>query len=380
MPHNTPTKILLLLHELRPGGAPKVIIDALSCRSSELDIRTISLTGGQWEQRCSKLGPLLIYWPKPVASIIKKYPSLIAKHVRRLMWKIGIRHWWKPDVVYINSVWSLRLAALIDLPEGVPVILHVHETGNLLSCKAHQFSGILRNLPSKYIAVTDNVRRQLIDLYGIPESKISVIHNYVDDQKLLQQQAQPNPNGVFTVGGAGYLNWYKGGILWLQMARELIRISDQPVRFMWVGVTDDAEGEVFRQIARKMDIESYVEFIPPQADPTSFFASFDIVAVSSWEESFSLVAAENMMLGKPVVCFAGSGGTPEVVGDAGVVIDEFSPRLMAEAILELAQSPERRRAMGIAAQERAIKLFSAEQQISKICDVIKQAACPAEYK
>ncbi len=73
-----------------------------------------------------------------------------------------------------------------------------------------------------------------------------------------------------------------------------------------------------------------------------------------------------MLLGKPVVCFRNSGGAPEEVGDTGLVVSEFSPRAMAQAIANLASSSEHMSLLGEAARQRVLDNFSCAQQVQKI--------------
>ncbi len=45
-------------------------------------------------------------------------------------------------------------------------------------------------------------------------------------------------------------------------------------------------------MARLLKLESIVEFVPLTKEPLTYFAEFDVTAITSWEESFSLVTAE----------------------------------------------------------------------------------------
>ena len=55
------------------------------------------------------------------------------------------------------------------------------------------------------------------------------------------------------------------------------------------------------------------------------------VCPSIWEEALGMVNAEAMAFGLPVVAFA-KGGIPEVVGDAGIIVREITPRALAKGI------------------------------------------------
>ena len=115
-----------------------------------------------------------------------------------------------------------------------------------------------------------------------------------------------------------------------------------------------------------MGLDDMVEFIPPTPKPMEHFAGFDIFAMTSWEDPCPLVVLENMGLAKPVVCFAGGGGAPEVVGDTGVIIPDFDPQAMARAIADLAADPQQRARLGALARQRVLANFTDRVQVPKI--------------
>ena len=93
--------------------------------------------------------------------------------------------------------------------------------------------------------------------------------------------------------------------------------------------------------------------------------------MTSWEESASLVVLENMLLEKPVVCFAGSGGPPELLGDTGVIVEQFDPLVMAQAVAALARDPDKRARLGRAAHQRVKEEFVVPVQVPKIFRVME---------
>jgi glycosyltransferase involved in cell wall biosynthesis len=127
----------------------------------------------------------------------------------------------------------------------------------------------------------------------------------------------------------------------------------------------------------KLHLEDVVQLAPHTPDPKALYGAMDIFLMSSWEESASIVVLEAMALGKPVVCFKGSGGPPEEVADTGVVVEDFSPTAMADAIETLAAAPDRRASLGAAARERARTRFAldliAEQLHGVISGSLRQA-------
>jgi glycosyltransferase involved in cell wall biosynthesis len=76
------------------------------------------------------------------------------------------------------------------------------------------------------------------------------------------------------------------------------------------------------------------------------------------EEGFGIPAAEAMGCEVAVVA-SDAGGLPEVVehGVTGLVVPRGNSGALAQAIGALLQDPERRRVMGQAGRQRALRLF-----------------------
>ena len=372
-------RVLLLMHELSPTGAPKVALSAFEQFTNDIELRTLSYLGGPLERPFRAIGSVQILvsrgWPgmsAPLGALLSFGWHRVLSQVKALWWAWPLRRW-KPDVIYINSVAGLLVARRLRLPSA-PVLLHVHELDHVLVAFTQHSPHLLQDLPSRYIAVSESVSEALTDRYRVPIEKVVVIPASVADPFAL-----PLPtirrDARFVVGGAGVINWCKGAQLWLLMASEVkARLGPENVRFVWVGVPDNEEGWQFREMARKLSLTDEIEFVPFTPCPQDYFKQFDVFALTSWEESASLVAMENMLLEKPVVCFAGTGGPCEFVGDAGVVVSEFSPPLMADAIADLASDPARRTAIGKAARCRVLENFTAAHQAPKILKEIRRLA------
>jgi len=90
----------------------------------------------------------------------------------------------------------------------------------------------------------------------------------------------------------------------------------------------------------------------------------DVCVCTSTSEAFSLVLAEAMACGKPVIATA-VGGIPEVVGgcEAGFLVPVGSPSSVVEAAESLLGDPELRRAMGARGRRRVEDEFSLTRMV-----------------
>ena len=372
----TKIKTLLLLHELSLTGAPRVAMDAFGELRDALDTRIVSFKGGPLADRFRAIGPIVILDEIPVGS---DFSLRIRRRIQRVLWRREILRW-APDLIYVNTMAALRVATRLDLPRA-PVLLHVHEMGLGLAEFWNAWPDTARRWPDRYITVSGPAREDLLG-YGVAPDRVSLIHEFVQTREpgfaLSRSGPETHPAAgtgkkPLIVGGAGSIAWRKGPVLWLQVAAEVQRlVGDSRVRFRWVGVPDGMTGAEFKETARKLNVGALVDAIPVTPDPISQFSAFDLFALTSMEDPCPLVVLESMMLGTPVICFAGSGGAPEEVGDTGVVVEEFSPALMARAIVDLAEAPGRRLALGQAARERVLRHFSAETRAPLILSEMRR--------
>ncbi len=372
-------KVLLLLHDLSPTGAPKLVVSAFERFRDAVELRTITYHGGPLRDRVRQLGPvqtLVSYqWPGGMPAprdllLFLGHRSLSVGKAQ--VWSREIARW-KPDMVYVNSVAGLLAAKRLRLPP-VSVLLHVHELDSFLYPFSRDAPELLLGLPDRYVAVSQAVADALTGRYGVDGGKVVVVPAFVEEIPL--PPARPAASdGRLVVGGAGVLSWVKGPQLWLLMAAALKkRLGADRVRFVWVGMVENEEGWQFREMARKLGLTADVEMAPFTDRPLDYYAAFDVFALTSWEETASLAALENMLLQTPVVCFAGAGGPPEFVGPAGIIIGEFSPPDMAEAVAALAGDPALRAALGEAARRRVLSRFTAEKQAPRLLEEIRRLA------
>jgi glycosyltransferase involved in cell wall biosynthesis len=89
------------------------------------------------------------------------------------------------------------------------------------------------------------------------------------------------------------------------------------------------------------------------------------------DEVFALSLIEALACGRPVVA-AGGGGTPELLGEAGVVAPPADPAAFARLLGDLLGDAARRAALAVAARRRALERYSVERMVSDYADVLER--------
>lgn len=127
-----------------------------------------------------------------------------------------------------------------------------------------------------------------------------------------------------------------------------------PARLALVG--DGPERAAVEELARTRGVADAVAFVGPRPDVADELPHADAFLLPSVTESFGVAALEAMSAGVPVVAYR-VGGIPEVVGEAGSLVEPFDVGAFADAVLAIAGDSARRSALGAAARARAVALF-----------------------
>ncbi len=103
------------------------------------------------------------------------------------------------------------------------------------------------------------------------------------------------------------------------------------------------------------------------------------LASTSRAESFGIAVAEAQAAGLPAVVTDTGTGTAESVEDGvtGFVVAPRDPRALAGALASLLADEDRRRRMGAAARERAVRLHSLHERAAEVMDLYRQVASSA---
>jgi alpha-maltose-1-phosphate synthase len=297
-----------------------------------------------------------------------------------------------PDVVHCHT-WYAHLAGCLARPlTAAPLVLTTHSLEphrpwkvEQLGSAYHATTWIERTAYENadgVIAVSQAMKEDVQELYGVAPERVRVIHNGIDPE---EYQARPAPGtlrslgidpGVPIVLFVGRITRQKG-ILHLVRAIRYLRPGVQVVLCAGAPDTEAIAAEMTALVAEaKRASEIEVIWIPemlPKADVIALYTHAAVFVCPSVYEPFGIINLEAMACETSVVA-AAVGGIPEIVvpGQTGLLVpleaesgespeprdpDAFS-RALAAAVNELMAAPERRAAMGKAARQRVLDHFS----------------------
>jgi glycosyltransferase involved in cell wall biosynthesis len=122
----------------------------------------------------------------------------------------------------------------------------------------------------------------------------------------------------------------------------------------------DPEVNRLQRLAERLGVRDRVQFVGAVAreEVPSLMCAADVVVTVPWYEPFGIVPLEAMACGRPVVGSAVGGLLDTVVpGVTGELVPPRRPDLLADALRDLLDAPERREQYGRAGRRRAVEHY-----------------------
>jgi len=212
------------------------------------------------------------------------------------------------------------------------------------------------------IAISEMVKRNIMDNYGVPPSLIRVVYNGVDIERFNPQNRdrfRDEIRGIYGIGGREFVILFVGSDFkrkGLRYLIEAIESMDSPVRLMVVG----------RGSYKGRAGDDRVIFCGPKGDVHKYYAASDIFVFPSIYEPFGNVHLEALASGLPVITTRQTGAS-EIIEDGrqGFIIDNPQDTETLAKKISLLIEPERRREMGIEAR-RLAERFSIESHVEEV--------------
>lgn len=231
-------------------------------------------------------------------------------------------------------------------------------------------------LADHVFAISEAVRRTLVEREGVSPARITTVPNGIDIQRVrrlgIVATSAVSPAGI-TIGSVGSLERRKGHE-YLMEALALLQ-TEPPPRLLLVG--DGPLRTELERLALKLGVRHRVELTGYQADPYRSLARMDIYAQPSLEEGFGIAVIEAMALERPVVA-ADTGGLPEIVKDGvnGLLVAPRDPRALAQTLARLAENADLRRRLGGAGRALVEARFDAATTAARYGDAYRRLLRP----
>jgi glycosyltransferase involved in cell wall biosynthesis len=281
------------------------------------------------------------------------------------------------DVLLWKQAGALNVITIYDLTVLLLSECHTANTREMHS-KAYRFA---QEQADVVIAASEATRRDILAHLQVPPDRVRVVHGGVsptfrpiDDRKSLEQTLAP-----FGLSPGSYI-LHVGTI---EPRKNLIRLVEAyhqiqgmvPAPAPKLALTG-AKGWRFQEVlerVRALELEAQIVFlgsVPPDALP-ALYNGARLFVYPSLYEGFGLPPLEAMACGVPVVA-SNTSSLPEVIGDAGLLVDPIDTQALAAAMASLLDDAEQCTALSERGLARAAQ-FSWERAAGETLEIYATA-------
>jgi sugar transferase (PEP-CTERM/EpsH1 system associated) len=275
----------------------------------------------------------------------------------------------RPRIVHSRN-WAAFDAVAAAYMARVPVVIH-GEHGREISDPEGQNrrrNGARRlcaPIIDRFVAVSDDLRRWLVERLHIAGSKVTTIHNGVDLGRFSHQDQLESrvtvgiPASAQVIGTVGRLDPVKdqAGLI-----RAFARLaSTRPQAMLVIAGDGPCRGEL-EALVVALGLERRVRLLGSRSDIPVVLGALDVFALPSIAEGISNTLLEAMATGLPVVATR-VGGNPELVEDGrtGILVPVRDESALAAALDGYLDDGHLRTLHGKGARERVVQHFSLER-------------------
>ncbi len=282
----------------------------------------------------------------------------------------------RPDIVHLHAMPAGTLGRLALLGSGLRTVYHVHTmltTAHRLTRAQKLREQALAYTGSAIIAISQAVKRDLVEGVGISPHKITVISGGVPDllpnELILKNEARKRwnvPDTAKVIACVANLLPHKGHLTLLDA---MTKIPDA-----WLLLA--GEGEERRHIQSriaKLGLDDRVKLLGRVENIALLWQAADVAVQPSFpREGLGLAVVEANRAQVPAVVTR-VGGLTEVVVDriTGLIVEPNDLEEMAKALQQLLDNQELRRNLGVNARHRFLKHYSLEGYLTRLEQVYK---------
>lgn len=310
---NNHEQIVILTLSLGTGGGERVAVELANKLSNIMMLVSFFPEGVRYEYDGSHV--LLSNLRKGTFKRICITPFLTLKYIRLMREK-------RPAIVLIiataTNIFNIILGKLMRY---TPVIsAHTMPTYyNSFLMKILKISGfhLAKITGTHIIAVSQTVKNELIKIYKIPNSQISVIYNPYDVEKINALSQEPVTDifydNIATIISVGNLIPIKGHNHLIRVFSKIRR--EISCRLLICGA--GPEEIKLKNLVSELNLTDDVVFLGWQNNPYKYMSKSTVFVLSSLSEALPNVLIEAMASGCPVIATNCSGGIQEILGSNG---------------------------------------------------------------
>lgn len=205
---------------------------------------------------------------------------------------------------------------------------------------------------ARILAISECTKKEILSLYHMPESRVDIVYPGVDAQfvPIDREAARATVRKKYGISQPFVLTV---GVI--QPRKNLPRLLEGFAQFklqhesdhklVIVGKYGWKESNLLRRIDELgIGDEVIITGYAPYGDLPLFYNAADVFVYPSVYEGFGLPPLEAMACGTPVIT-GNRSSLPEVVGEAGIMVDPYDPDAFADAVWKVSSSESLREEM-----------------------------------
>ncbi len=387
-PAGSPIRVVRVIARLNMGG-PALHVTYLAQGLAERGYETTLVAGdvGRGEESMAfvadRAGVEVVRLPGLSRDLSPLRDAVAAWRVARIIRRV------RPDVVHTHTAKAGAIgrvaAVLAGRPGRRPVVVHTFHghvlrgyfgrAGTLLF---RAIETVLARATDRLVAVSPEVRDELVGLHVAPARKFSVVRLGIELEPRVRFEGDADEArrrhgigvGKFVVGWFGRMTAVKRTDDLLTM---LAGVRERGVDALLLFVGDGDDRDRLEQRAHDLGLARSCLFVGYQEDVAPWYAICDAVVLTSASEGTPVTIIEALAAGKPVVATR-VGGVPDVVdeGETGFLVRPRDTHALAERLEILARDPERRAAMGAAGRERMLGRYAVDRLVDDVDELYRE--------
>jgi glycosyltransferase involved in cell wall biosynthesis len=287
----------------------------------------------------------------------------------------------KYDLIHTHASKDLwLLVPALKLIKSQTSLLLTKHVGSFIN-KTDRMHNWLYSRVNYAIAISNVIRRNLLETTSLDEDKIILHYNGVDpkifDPVKVDRTKVREEFGIkdseLVIGMAARFSPGKGHELFLEAVRKL-NTKYNNLKFIIVGEASKGEGHYAEEIKKlAADNMHNTIFTGYRADMPEVMAAMDIFAFPSQAEAFGVALVEAMAMGKPSVCTNSDGILDIAVNnETGYLIERNNSKDLKDKLELLINSPEKRKLFGNTARKRVLEYFDSQKLMDGLVEIYKK--------
>lgn len=305
-------KLAIVIPSLRGGGAERVMLNIIShLNREEFNIRLIVI---------KKEGPYEKKLPSDIDVV-----DLNSNRVRYSIFKlIKELNKFKPDVI-LSTLGHLNLVLLsirAFLKSKPKIIVREANTPSKSLTKLPKLKrkifiylyGKLYPTSDVVIAQCKEMKKDIINSFGVPDNKIIYIYNPIDLKSITEESTEFNPydKNFINIVSVGRLTYQKGFDILIKAFQKVV-LEVPNARLSILG--DGELSEELTQLIKELRLEDSVKIVGFKDNPYPYYKYASLYVLSSRWEGFPNTLLEALACGTNVVATDCKSGPREIIGD-----------------------------------------------------------------